>query len=417
MRLRGVSILAGALGWTGASAQLIVGNDQAGESSICYINTTSGASTPLFTSTSASAKPWGLAADNTNYKLYWCNGTHLYSSTFQSFVSSSPTISVHTLTYSSNAISFTGLAYDPVNHWLIGSRLGSQNLFKIDPDDGVCQSAWPLMPTGFTFSGYDFAGLDFAPNGDLYGAADITPSLDSRGLFQILNLTGPSSVCAYPDKEWDIDGLAVGDDGYAYLVTDGWSTAQQNFYKVNLTSHAISTACASPFELSGSFAGATFAPAMNGPYDWISGTLVLDDTAFSQKGILRRLSCQVKKGTETIFSGYVIAYHSSTAFSVPISSAHSSGSISITFDGTPMVREVATASLTGTDLNIGTVTVLNGDIDDSGEVDAYDIDLTISAFGDTWPAISNSMEDLDVTGEVDSVDIDVVIANFGNQDD
>ncbi len=58
------------------------------------------------------------------------------------------------------------------------------------------------------------------------------------------------------------------------------------------------------------------------------------------------------------------------------------------------------------------VTIFTGDVDDSGEVDAADIDAVIANFGSTDPII----EDLDLSGEVDAADIDIVIANFGQTD-
>ncbi len=54
----------------------------------------------------------------------------------------------------------------------------------------------------------------------------------------------------------------------------------------------------------------------------------------------------------------------------------------------------------------------NGDVDNSGEVDAADIDAVIAAFGSTGQPI----EDVDMSGEVDAADIDIVIANFGQTD-
>ena len=55
----------------------------------------------------------------------------------------------------------------------------------------------------------------------------------------------------------------------------------------------------------------------------------------------------------------------------------------------------------------------NGDVDNSGEVDAVDIDQVIADFGLTTDINS----DVDVSGEVDAVDIDIVIANFGGVND
>lgn len=55
---------------------------------------------------------------------------------------------------------------------------------------------------------------------------------------------------------------------------------------------------------------------------------------------------------------------------------------------------------------------INGDADNSDEVDAVDIDAVISDFGATGSPNQIS-SDLDGSGEVDAVDIDVAISNFG----
>lgn len=59
------------------------------------------------------------------------------------------------------------------------------------------------------------------------------------------------------------------------------------------------------------------------------------------------------------------------------------------------------------------VTIFTGDVDDSGEVDAIDIDAVIANFGSLEPII----EDLDLSQEVDALDIDIVIQFFGSIDE
>ncbi len=67
---------------------------------------------------------------------------------------------------------------------------------------------------------------------------------------------------------------------------------------------------------------------------------------------------------------------------------------------------------------VPTVLLANGDVDNSGAVDAADVDLIIASFGmvvnaDTPP----NYVDVDASGEVDAADIDIVIANFGAVDE
>ena len=68
--------------------------------------------------------------------------------------------------------------------------------------------------------------------------------------------------------------------------------------------------------------------------------------------------------------------------------------------------------------NLGSLTLTNGDVDGSGEVDAVDIDIVISRLG-TTPTSANWLEEADLNGsdEVDPEDIDVCILNFGAVND
>lgn len=56
--------------------------------------------------------------------------------------------------------------------------------------------------------------------------------------------------------------------------------------------------------------------------------------------------------------------------------------------------------------------MIAGDVDNSNEIDAADIDLVIANFGDT-----NINFDVDGSGEIDAADIDIVISNFGSVGD
>ncbi len=64
----------------------------------------------------------------------------------------------------------------------------------------------------------------------------------------------------------------------------------------------------------------------------------------------------------------------------------------------------------------GTIALTPGDVDNSGEIDAADIDLVIADFGATPTVGNDAPTDVDGSGEVDAADIDLVIANFGLTD-
>ncbi len=73
---------------------------------------------------------------------------------------------------------------------------------------------------------------------------------------------------------------------------------------------------------------------------------------------------------------------------------------------------VGTGGATGVNLSL-----INGDVDASGEIDAADIDLVIANFGAVFPGPGPEDSDVDGSTEVDAADIDIVIANFGGTDD
>ena len=61
--------------------------------------------------------------------------------------------------------------------------------------------------------------------------------------------------------------------------------------------------------------------------------------------------------------------------------ASATGSARLIFDGSSFLRKSVAVTLTGSSQAIGTATMQSGDVDDSGEVDAVDIDLVIAGFG------------------------------------
>ncbi len=88
----------------------------------------------------------------------------------------------------------------------------------------------------------------------------------------------------------------------------------------------------------------------------------------------------------------------------------------------PAPRDSFYLPFQGATSNTGTqqpvIELYPGDIDESGEIDAADIDIVIANFGSVlggpgWDGGS----DVDGSGEIDAADIDVVIANFGLTDD
>ncbi len=142
----------------------------------------------------------------------------------------------------------------------------------------------------------------------------------------------------------------------------------------------------------------------------LTGTLLLSDTGTFAAN--RTIGYDLIQGTTSLASGSVVAGASNTGFTIPVSGS-ATGAATLVFDGSSFLRRSVAVNLTGSAISAGTITCQNGDVDNSGEVDAADIDAVIAAFGST--AVLDT--DVDVSGEVDAADIDIVIANFGGVND
>lgn len=241
-----------ALAATSAQAQLIVGNDQSGTASIYYVDVTTGVSTPIYTSSTSEAKPWGMAYDNTTNTLYWNNGGSLYSSPMS--MSLTPTL-IGSMTYNGGAVNYVGMAFR--DGMLLGTRnIATEAVYEIDPATGVSTQEY-VYPSAF-----DFGGLDVdITTGRLYGLSDAAPAGSVRGLYEI-DVAGQSTsfVAGYPGSETDIDGLGV-HAGLAYYVTDGPLGTQPSFYVVDIETGAVVNTLPSPFTGSGTFSAGAFVPA------------------------------------------------------------------------------------------------------------------------------------------------------------
>jgi hypothetical protein len=241
-----------------ANAQLIVGNDQSGTATIWQVNVNTGVATALYSSSTTNAKPWGMAADNVNNKLYWNNGSTLFSATYASLLSGTPAISSVTMMFNAATINFVGLGYDPVSGMLLGMRnIATEAVYAINPATGAASQLY------IHNSAFDFGGVDFdAATGELFGLSDSTTGGAGRGLYDIDYVGGSETrIALYFNGETDVDGLAAA-NGLAYYVTDGPNTTQANFYVVDRATGALVGTLPSPFTGSGTFSAAAYAPGL-----------------------------------------------------------------------------------------------------------------------------------------------------------
>jgi hypothetical protein len=241
-----------------AHAQLIVGNDQSGTATIWNVNVTTGAATALYSNTTTNAKPWGMAADNVNNVLYWNNGSNLFSATYASLLSGTPSINTVGMTFGAGTINFVGLGYNPATGKLLGLRnIATEAVYEIDPVTGVSTQLY------IHSSAFDFGGIDYdAASGELFGLSDSTTGGQGRGLYEIDYSGGSETLVApYFNNETDVDGLAAA-NGLAYYVTDGPNTTQASFYIVDRSTGLLTGTLPSPFTGSGTFSAAAYAPGL-----------------------------------------------------------------------------------------------------------------------------------------------------------
>ena len=232
-----------------AQAQLIVGNDQSGTSSIYNVNPTTGVATPIYTGTDTAAKAWGMAYDAANNLLYWNNGGTLFRSPL------GPTLvpqNMGQLTFNGSATNYVALSF--ANGKLFGTRnITTEAVYDINLNtlDATIVYQYP--------STLDIGGLDHdATTGKLYGLSDTGPA----GLYEVDLVAQTQTFRAgYPAGQTDIDGLAV-NNGIAYYVTDGPNAgtgAQPFFYIFDIATGTQTGTIPSPFTGSGTFSAATWA--------------------------------------------------------------------------------------------------------------------------------------------------------------
>lgn len=193
----------------GLNYPLIAGVDDANIGAY-EIDPVSNASNNLFTG----AQAWGLAYNPTDDTVYIVSGSTLYSWPASG---GTPTLIGTIQDPGGTTLSMVALAYYNGTFWST-RNIGTEGLYTIDPTTAV---ATFVAPYSVPNADIDIGGLAFDSSGVLYGTNDDT-SLPGggSGLVQIALNGTVTHVAPYPAGETDIDGLAVGDDGRAYLIED-----------------------------------------------------------------------------------------------------------------------------------------------------------------------------------------------------
>lgn len=256
--LLGLGVLAAA---STANAQLVVGfDDTTAGVTTCYawdFNNPGAGWQPLF----SDRQVWGLAADDTNGRLYIAsNGNNLYYWDYSNLGTNTPPTLIGTFMYNGAAVNFVGLAYNPNTGKLYGTRnIATEAIYEINP---LTAEATLL----FTYTAADFSldGLDYNPaDGMLYGADDT--AANNSGLFRIdiaaQTITFVTPYPAFQGASGDVDGLAIGELGgsvRAYFVID--NAGETGIY--NLTTGQEETPMSNPWTTSEIFSGGAWAATL-----------------------------------------------------------------------------------------------------------------------------------------------------------
>jgi hypothetical protein len=153
---------------------------------------------------------WGAAFDVANNKIYFNNGSTLYEWPVGGTVTQLGTI-VDTLGATQSVVSlafFNGELYATKN-------ISNEAVYKINTSTLVARVYIDYIDADF-----DFGGLAIDQNtGIIYATNDDTTPFGS-GLFRINTDGSGALIAAYPAGQTDIDGLAVSNNGIAYLIID-----------------------------------------------------------------------------------------------------------------------------------------------------------------------------------------------------
>ena len=257
-----------------SSAQLLVANNgsDAGATQAWNVNPADSSATEIW-GTNSGVEVWGMAFDPASQSIFASSGSELYSGD----LTGAPTLLGTMTDVSGASLTMTGLAW--ANGGLYAVRgVGDEAVFSVDLTTLVATVAldYPELE-------YDFGGLAFNPlDGLFYGTSD-SLAADGVGLYS-LDVFGDGSidlVTNYPAGEFDIDGLAVGDN-VAYLVQDN---PGETIHPFDLTSGSYLPNLTNPMPTAEVFSAAAFVtvPEPTTP-------ILLPMAAFFAFGIGRRRS-------------------------------------------------------------------------------------------------------------------------------
>ncbi len=155
----------------------------------------------------------------------------------------------------------------------------------------------------------------------------------------------------------------------------------------------------------------TFSIVVNEVPKLVNGTATLQFWVPSPSGQSVTMEFRTPTTANTLLFSRTVNLNGSSQYSV--NAELPNGSYRLYLTKPKYLRKLlGTYSVSTATVNVPGFTMIAGDVDNSNEIDAADIDLVIANFGDT-----NINFDVDGSGEIDAADIDIVISNFGSVGD
>ncbi|MCB1007893.1 MAG: hypothetical protein KDB94_03260 [Acidobacteria bacterium] len=164
-----------------------------------------------FTTAFSGAQVWGAAYDSVGDQVYFNDGATLMVWPVGGSIS---TIATITDASSGASLTMVGLAF--YNGSLYGTRnIANEAIWQIDTT-----TAQATVFIDYADGDFDCGGFDADPaTGEFYCTNDDSTPFGA-GLYRMNPDGTGTQIAPYPAGQSDIDGLAIGDDGRAYLVTD-----------------------------------------------------------------------------------------------------------------------------------------------------------------------------------------------------
>jgi hypothetical protein len=139
----------------------------------------------------------------------------------------------------------------------------------------------------------------------------------------------------------------------------------------------------------------------------ITGTLNLLDTADDGIAGSEDINWTLTDGTYSTTGTASVDDFGGGAFSIIVPASAPAGNYTLKFKGGTFLASTANVTLNGSDIALGSISLLNGDIDQDAEVGPGDFEAVVAQFGGPGDA------DVDNDGEVGPSDFEIIVANFG----